>query len=104
MSEVTLKNLQEKYDKMQRLCERAKDESQKFSDLYNTRKAELETLKILLDKERFASVGVTTEAAEQLKNAGLTMADLLDMAGLSVGAKTDEKVEGNGEESHVSVK
>ena len=44
MSETTLKTLQEKYDKMEHLCERAKEESQKFSDLYKSRKAELATL------------------------------------------------------------
>ena len=101
MSETTLKTLQEKYDKMEHLCERAKEESQKFSDLYKSRKAELATLKLLLDKARFESVGVTTAAAEQQKNAGLTMADLLDMAGVSGDGKTEEKVDGNGEETHV---
>lgn len=95
MSEATLKTLQEKYDKMQRLCDRAKSESQKFSDLYKSRKAELATLKLLLDKAKFEDVGVTADVAARLKNAGLTMNELFDMAGVP------GEVVNNGGETHV---
>lgn len=97
MVDKTKKTLQERITELEALVNKAKDEAKRYSELYKTRQAELENLKVLLEKETleaenaaFAAVGVTPESAAQLKNSGLTLNELLVMAGVQVETEGED--------------
>lgn len=89
MVDKTKKTLQERITELEGLINKAKDEAKRYSELYKTRQAELENLKVLLEKEAleaekalFDSVGVTSDVANRLKNSGVSISDLLELAGV----------------------